>query len=89
MLILKQLEPYPHKTLDEVIRLFEKGLLDEKLVKLKINFNTLIDRFERENINIIEFASKKPLRDKINIITNKLLEYVTENGLTTATEPQS
>lgn len=89
MLILKQLEPYPHKTLDEVIRLFEKGLLDEKLVKLKINFNTLIDRFERENINIIEFASKKPLRNKINIITNKLLEYVTENGFTTATEPQS
>lgn len=89
MLILKQLEPYPHKTLDEVIKLFEKGLLDEKLVKLKINFNTLVDRFERENINIIEFASKKSLRDKINIITNKLLEYVTENGLTTATEPQS
>lgn len=89
MLILKQLEPYPHKTLDEVIKLFEKGLLDEKLVKLKINFNTLVDRFERENINIIEFASKKPLRDKINIITNKLLEYVTEDGLTAATEPQS
>lgn len=89
MLILKQLEPYPHKTLDEVIKLFEKGLLDEKLVKLKINFNTLVDRFERENINIIEFASKKPLRDKINIITNKLLEYVTEDGLTTTTEPQS
>ena len=87
MLILKQLEPYPHKTLDEVIELFEKGLLDEKLVKLKINFNTLVDRFERENINIIEFASKKSLRDKINIITNKLLEYVTEDGLTAATEP--
>ena len=89
MLILKQLEPYPHKTLDEVIKLFEKRLLDEKLVKLKINFNTLVDRFERENINIIEFASKKPLRDKINIITNKLLEYVTEDGFTAATEPQS
>jgi hypothetical protein len=89
MLILKQLEPYPHKTLDEVIKLFEKGLLDEKRVKLKINFNTLVDRFERENINIIEFASKKPLRDKINIITNKLLEYVAEDGIATATEPQS
>lgn len=89
MLILKQLEPYPHKTLGEVIELFEKGLLDEKLVKLKINFNNLVDRFERENINIIEFASKKTLRDKINIITNKLLDYVTEDGLTAATEPQS
>ncbi len=89
MLILKQLEPYPHKTLDEVLKLYEKELLSENLVKLKINFSSLIERFERENINIIEFASKKPLRDKINIITNKLLEYVTEDGLTTATEPQS
>lgn len=84
MLILKQLEPYPHKTLDEVLTLFEKGLLDEKLVMLKVNFSALIDRFERENINIIEFASKKSLRDKINIITNKLLEYVSENGPTAA-----
>ena len=84
MLILKQLEPYPHKTLDEVLKLFEKNLLDEKLVKLKMNFSSLIDRFERENINIIEFASKKPMREKINIITNKLLEYVTDNEFATA-----
>lgn len=82
MLILKQLEPYPHKTLDEVLKLYEKKLIDEKFVKLKINFSTLVDKFERENINIIEFASNKPLREKIDIITNKLLEYVTENDTT-------
>ena len=81
MLILKQIEPYPHKTLDEVIQLFEKNLLREDLVKLKINFSSYIDRFERENINIIEFASSKPLRDKVDIITKKLLEYVKEDGL--------
>lgn len=86
MLILKQLEPYAHKTLDEVLKLYDKGLLDEKLVRLKINFTTLIERFERENINIIEFASNKPLRQKIDIITNKLLEYVTENDTTGAAE---
>lgn len=89
MLILKQLEPYPHKTQDEVLELFDKGLLDEKLVKLKINFSALVDRFERENINIIEFASKKPLREKINIITNKLLDYVAEDKSRTASELQS
>jgi len=89
MLILKQLEPYPHKTQDEVLELFDKGLLDEKLVKLKINFSALVDRFERENINIIEFASKKPLREKINIITNKLLDYVTEDKSRTAPELRS
>lgn len=79
MLILKQLEPYPHKTLAEVLQLYEKGLLVENLVRLKINFSSLVDRFERENINIIEFASSKPLREKVNIITNKLLEYVSES----------
>lgn len=90
MLILKQLEPYPHKTLDEVLKLYEKGLIDEKLVRLKINFSTLVERFERENINIIEFASNRPMREKIDIINNKLLEYVSKDGLTTtaSTQPQ-
>lgn len=86
MLILKQLEPYPHKTLDEVLKLYEKELLNENLVKLKINFSTLVEKFERENINIIEFASNKPLREKIDIITNKLLEYVTKNDTTGTAE---
>ena len=76
MLILKQLEPYPHKTQAEVLSLYEKGLLNEDKVKLKINFMSLIDRFERENINIIEFASNMTMREKIDIINNKLLEYV-------------
>ena len=88
MLILKQLEPYPHKTLDEVIKLYEKNLLDEKQVRLKINFATLVDKFERENINIIEFASNRPMREKIDIISKKLLDYVTENGNSTITSAQ-
>lgn len=87
MLILRQLEPYPHRTLDEVLKLYEKKLINEKLVKLKINFSTLVEKFERENINIIEFASNKTLREKIDIINNKLLEYVSEDGFTTVTEP--
>lgn len=89
MLILKQLEPYPHKTLDEVLKLYEKELLNENLVKLKINFSTLIEKFERENINIIEFASNKSMREKIDIINKKLLEYVTEIGTSAATSTQS
>lgn len=89
MLILKQLEPYPHKTLDEVLKLYEKELLNENLVKLKINFSTLVEKFERENINIIEFASNKPMREKINIINKKLLEYVTEIGTSATTGTQS
>lgn len=88
MLVLKQLEPYPHKTLDEVLRLHDKQLLDPKLVQLKINFPAYVDRFERENINIIEFAINKPLREKIAIINKKLLEYVSETRIETTASPQ-
>lgn len=83
MLILKQLEPYPHRTLDEVIKLYDKGLLEEQFVMLKIHFINLIDRFERENINIIEFASNVPMNKKVKIIQTKLLEYVREIQPTT------
>ena len=83
MLILKQLEPYPHKTLDEILRLSDKGLLDKKKVLLKINFSSYIDRFERENINIITFGQNISLKDKIRIINEKLLSYVDEEQIST------
>ena len=86
MLILKQLEPYPHKTLDEVINLFKSGLLDKSKVLLKLNFSSYIDRFERENINIIAFGTNVSLKDKVNTIYNKLLDYVTEERTTAPTE---
>ena len=82
MIILKQLEPYPHKTQNEVVTLFDKGLLDKNKVILKLNFSSYIDRFERENINIIAFGTNLSLRDKVNTIYKKLLEYVTEEQIT-------
>lgn len=82
MLILKQLEPFPNKTLNDLITLKNAGLVDEKKVLLKINFNSYIDRFERENINIVTFGSNLPMRDKIRIIYKKLLEYVNEEQIT-------
>ena len=82
MLILKQLEPYPHKTQTEVVTLFDKGLLDKNKVILKLNFSSYIDRFERENINIIAFGTNLSLQDKVNTIYKKLLEYVTEEQIT-------
>lgn len=85
MIILKQLEPYPHKTMDEVLTLYERGLVDEDTVKLKMNFSSFIDRFERENINIVEFASNLTLKDKIDIINKKLLDYVREIKSSAAT----
>lgn len=79
MLILKQLEPYPHKTQAEVITLFDKGLADKMKVMLKLNFTDYINRFERENINIIAFGANQELSKKVSTISKKLLEYVRED----------
>jgi hypothetical protein len=81
MLVLKQLEPYPHMNLDELIRTQQAGFLNTDLLQLKLNFNTYIDRFERENINILEFATNRPMYERIRIINEKLLDYVKQNGV--------
>ena len=78
MQILRQLEPYPNKTLQEITSLYDKGLLNINFIKLKINFSELISKFERENIDIVEFGSTLPFNEKIKIIKDKLLDYVKE-----------
>lgn len=82
MLILKQLEPFVHKTQAEVLELYSKGLADRADVMLKTNFAGYIDRFERENINIIAFGSNLELKAKVQIINKKLLAYVNEDIIT-------
>jgi hypothetical protein len=53
-------------------------LLNPDALRIKVNFASFIDRFERENINIIEFGAQLDFDAKIRIISNKLLEYVKE-----------
>lgn len=82
MLLLKQLEPYPHKTMSEVLNLYEKGLLDRDKVVLKLNFISYIDKFERENINIVNFGENLSMSEKVERISKKLKEYVKKERFT-------
>lgn len=81
MIILKHLEPYRHFTLEELLKLQEKQLLNLDLLKIKINFSTFVDRFERENINILEFASAKTLAEKVKIIQGEFRKYLKEESM--------
>lgn len=78
MLILADLEPYRHLTREEVATLYEKGVarLEDYLVKL--NFSDFIRRFERENMNIIEFGSEVLYERKIDTIRQRLEDYAKE-----------
>jgi len=80
--ILKHIEPYRHLTKQEVVNLWKDGIItDRDEVKLKLNFSGVVQRFERENINIIEFGSQLEFQAKIEIIKTELINYgKKENG---------
>lgn len=86
MMILKHLEPYRHYTFNELMQLEGRTLLDKDLLQIKINFSTFVDRFERENTDIVEFGHKIEFNNKIQIITDKFKEYVKE--FNTGQEPR-
>lgn len=83
MIILSDLEPYQHLTLEEVMSLREKGLVDDTTVLLKADFPGYIRQFERENGNIIDFGAESDLtksksenyRNKISTIKQTLYDY--------------
>lgn len=79
MLILAEVEPYRHLTIDEVMKLQEKQLISDDELRVKLNFANYIRRFERENTNILEFGTQIPYTKKINVINQKLYDYASED----------
>ena len=79
MMTLQELEPYRHMSRDEVVTLADKGIIDRTDMLVKLNFASLVRRFERENINVTEFGTDIPFDRKIEVITNTLRNYVSED----------
>ena len=78
MQLLKQLEPYQDTDLVQLSNMLTKGLVDTDKFMIKLNFEDFVMRFERENIDILEFGKELPLAEKIKVITNKFIDYVHE-----------
>lgn len=86
--LLKELEPHRHYTLKELMDLADKKLIDAKSLILKINFITFVERFERENTNILSFGSNMDHSSKINLIQKTLLSYGNEINLPSSVEQE-
>lgn len=78
MLVLAELEPYRHLTREEATDLFKENLITEEDLLVKLNFPAYIRRFERENMNILEFGEALPYASKIDKITAELRNYAGE-----------
>jgi hypothetical protein len=73
--ILRDLEPYPNISLEN-IKLLEINTSDVENFKIKINFSSFVSRFEREaGCDIVDFGTLIPYPEKINIINSKFKEY--------------
>ena len=81
MLILNDLEPYRHRSQEEVKALAEKGLVSNEELVLKADFMGFIGQFERENDNILEFGTAIPYSDKITTIYQTLLDYAKQRAI--------
>lgn len=75
--VLKNLEPYQTYTTSELLTM-KDSLHPEKLA-LKLNFEEYINRFERENMNIVSFMQFSDMSDKVDVISAKLDEYVQDD----------
>jgi hypothetical protein len=79
LMILADIEPYNHLTRNEVIELQAKGIATKEDVIIKLNFADYIRRFERENMAITEFGENIDYNNKIQVISDRLHEYASED----------
>ena len=76
LLIMADLEPLEGLSKAEAKEAYASGFVSEEDIRVKMNFDSLLKRFERENTNIIEFGVNKPYAEKIRIIKETLNGYV-------------
>lgn len=78
MLVLAELEPYRHLSRAEASEMFDKNLISETDLRIKLNFSNFVRRFERENMNILEFGAAIPYPRKIETIMSEFRRYAAE-----------
>ena len=80
MLILADIEPMLGMSRTEAKEAYDAGLCDTVDILIKLDFASLIQRFERENGSIIEWHSDKEYTVKVDEITAILQGYVAERA---------
>ena len=73
---LYNLNPEPHKTVNESKQLLTDGAMTSDEFVIKARFSNYIARFERENTNIIDFGRDLDFDKKIDNITEILKSYI-------------
>lgn len=79
--ILYNLNPEPHKTVEQSRKLVDFGAMDQTDFVIKSRFNNFIARFEREQTNVLDFGRELDFDVKIATIYDILKTYITINTI--------
>lgn len=74
--ILYNLNPEPHKTVEQATQLVTLGAMDQTDFVIKARFNNFIARFEREQTNVLDFGRELDFDVKIDRINEILKTYI-------------
>jgi hypothetical protein len=77
--IMSAIEPYQAYTMDELINLDGSIGLNTDMLRLKVDFETYVKRFEREYTNLSQFMQFSDFETKVDFVREKLIEYVQED----------
>lgn len=90
-IMLLDLDPFPMMSIEEVLKLLDKSVLDKFEVNLKVNFLKFISQFESENVDITQFGVNLDYSSRIDRIKKELYLYnqemIDERGKRTENEP--
>lgn len=77
--ILSNLEPYQDYSLVQIQALSNlNALLDNRMLALKLDFDSYVQRFEREYTDVVSFLQYNDFKQKISVMQEILLGYVDE-----------
>lgn len=79
-LMLKYIDPAPYKTIEQCIALFDKGLLNQTDLILKVELINFVDRFEMENLSLNEFGVNLEPYERVKKIKEIFKGYVNEKA---------
>jgi hypothetical protein len=80
--ILMAIEPYQDYSISQIKDLITlQNIFDKRQLLLKLNFDSYIQRFEREMTDVVSFMQFAPFSQKVNMILEILLSYVDEGQI--------
>lgn len=77
--ILAHLDPLRHLSTEQAAEMYRAGEVNYEDYALKARFSSLIMRFERENISVLQFGEALQFDEKIRRIQQTLIEYVNQD----------